>query len=115
MIAVYGNTPAIGTTLADALTQVFQAPVSTTVTPGGTSSALSPTVRQLLADAQAFYQSSQADLTVGNLGVYQNDINSMESDLQQVQQLTGAAPPAPAATPTTTTAPGSTPTTTAPA
>ena len=117
IIAVYGNKPAIGTTLADALTQVFQAPVSTTVTPGGTSNALSPTVRQLLADAQAFYAASQADLTAGNLGAYQNDINSMESDLQQVQTLTGAAPAAPAASPTTTTttAPGSTPTTKAPA
>jgi hypothetical protein len=83
------------------------------VTPGGTSSALSPTVRQLLSDAQTFYAQSQIDLKAGNLGAYQNDITSMEEDLQQVQTLTGAVPPpAPAAaSPTTTTAPGSTPTT----
>ena len=115
IIAVYGTTAAIGTTLGDALTQVFQAPVSTTVTPGGSSGALSPQVRQLLADAQALYTQSQADLTAGNLGAYQNDINSMEKDLQQVQTLTGSTPPAPAgtSTTTTTTAPATTPTTAA--
>ncbi|HWE69067.1 MAG TPA: UPF0182 family protein [Acidimicrobiales bacterium] len=115
IIAVYGTTAAIGTTLGDALTQVFQAPVSTTVTPGGSSGALSPQVRQLLADAQALYTQSQADLTAGNLGAYQNDINSMEKDLQQVQTLTGATPPPPVgtSTTTTTTAPATTPTTAA--
>jgi hypothetical protein len=111
IIAVYGTTAAIGTTLGDALTQVFASPVSTTVTPGGASSGLSPQVRQLLSDAQAFYNQSQIDLKAGNLGAYQNDITSMEQDLQQVQTLTGATPPTPA--PTTTTAPAATTPTTA--
>jgi uncharacterized membrane protein (UPF0182 family) len=116
MIAVYGNQAALGTSIGDALTQVFKAPVSTTVTPGGTSNALSPEVRLLLANAQAAYQQSQTDLHAGNLGAYQGDITAMENALQQVQQLTGAVPPTPAgnsSTPTTT-APGAT-TTTAPA
>jgi hypothetical protein len=113
ILAVYGTTAAIGTTLSDALTQVFAAPVSTTVTPGGASSGLSPQVRQLLSDAQAFYNQSQVDLKAGNLGAYQNDITSMEQDLQQVQTLTGATPPAPAPTTTTTTIPAPTTPTTA--
>jgi hypothetical protein len=78
---------------------------------------LSPEVRLLLANAQAAYQQSQTDLHAGNLGAYQGDITTLETDLQQVQQLTGAAPPAPAGTSstTTTTTPGATTTTTAPA
>jgi hypothetical protein len=113
IIAVYGTTAAIGTTLGDALTQVFASPVSTTVTPGGASSGLSPQVRQLLSDAQTFYTQSQVDLKAGNLGAYQNDITSMEQDLQQVQTLTGATPPAPAPTTTTTVPATTTPTTAA--
>jgi uncharacterized protein len=117
MIAVYGNQAALGTSIGDALTQVFNAPVSTTVTPGGSSNALSPEVRLLLANAQAAYQQSQTDLHAGNLGAYQGDITALEGYLQQVQQLTGAVTPTPAGSPstTTTTAPGATTTTTAPA
>ncbi len=104
VIAVYGNQPAaIGNTLGDALTTLFAAPVATT--PGGTSTGvLSPQVRALLAQAQTAYAQSQADLKAENLGAYQNDINSLEADLQQVQQLTGGSvATAPAATTTTTT------------
>ena len=48
--------------------------------------------------AQTAYQQSQTDLKAGNLGAYQTDINDLESDLKQVQQLTGGT-----VTPTTTT------------
>ena len=104
VIAVYGNQPAaIGATLASALSQVFAAPVSTT--PGSVASTgeLSPQVRTLLDAAQAAYQQSQTDLKAGNLGAYQSDINTLEADLQQVQQLTGGTT---TTTTTTTTAPG---------
>jgi hypothetical protein len=99
VIAVYGNQPAaIGNTLGAALTTLFTAPVSTT--PGGTSTgALSPQVRALLSEAQTAYAQSQADLKAGNLGNYQADINALESNLEEVQQLTGGA----SATTTTTT------------
>ena len=75
--------------MRQALTQVFQAPVSTTPGTTGATGALSPQVRSLLNDAQAQYQQSQTDLKAGNLGAYQTDINNLEKDLQQVQQLTG--------------------------
>jgi uncharacterized membrane protein (UPF0182 family) len=102
VIAVYGNKPAaIGDTLASALTQVFAAPVSTS---GGSSSTgeLSPQVRALLNAAQQAYAQSQTDLKAGNLGAYQSDINTLESNLAEVQQLTGGTSPT---TTTTTTAP----------
>ena len=110
VIAVYGNQPAaIGTSLSDALTKLFAAPVSTTSGGGpvgtGTSSSLSPQALAQLAQAQASYQQAQADLKAGNLGAYQNDINAMESSLQSVQAITGG--PVASTTTTTTTNPAS--------
>jgi uncharacterized protein len=105
VIAVNGKQPAaIGGTLGSALSMLVSGPVSTT--PGSASAgSLSPQVRQLLAAAQAAYQQSQADLHAGNLGAYQSDINSLEQDLQEVQQLSGSATPAVPSPTTTTTSP----------
>lgn len=106
VIAVYGNQPAaIGNTLSDALTTLFAAPVSTASGTTGPTGTLSPQVRALLNQAQAAYQQSQVDLKAGNLGAYQNDINSMASNLQQVQALTGGTVTATPPTTTTTTTP----------
>ena len=91
VIAVYGNQPAaIGNTLSGALTHALRRPGDhhperAPVRPA----TLSPQVRGLLAQAQAAYQQSQADLKAGNLGAYQNDINTLEANLQEVQALTG--------------------------
>ena len=68
---------------------LFQAPVSTTPGQSGGLGTLSPQVRALLNEAQSAYTQSQADLKAGNLGAYQNDINTLESNLQAVQALTG--------------------------
>ena len=116
VIAVYGSLNAgIGPTLASALSQVFQAPVSTAAGNNSSSGTLSPQVRALLVLAQQSWQKSQADLKAGNLGDYQTDINSLESDLQEVQALTGATPPSTStSTSTTTTLLPTTTTTTAP-
>ncbi len=111
VIAVYGNlNAAIGPTLSSALTQVFAAPVSTAAGNNNSSTALSPQVRALLVEAQQSWQQSQTDLKAGNLGAYQTDINALESDLQEVQTLTGTSP----TTSTTTTTPASTTTTSSP-
>jgi hypothetical protein len=116
VIAVYGNQPAaIGGSLSQALTTLFTAPVSTT--PGGSSStgALSPQVRALLNAAQAAYAQGQVDLKAGNLGAYQSDIQTLESNLQEVQQLTGATTtPTTSGSTTTTTTTSTTTTTTTP-
>ena len=114
VIAVYGKQAALGTggpnndaqqALQDALTQVFQAPVSTQ--PGGGSGTLSPQVQNLLVDAQQAYQQSLTDLKAGDLGAYQADVNRMESDLNTIQQLTGSATPASTPSTSTTTTPSS--------
>jgi len=103
VIAVYGNTVAMEPTLGGALSDVF-GPVSTAPTPVGNSGSLSPQVKSLLSQAQTAYQQSQADLKSGNLGAYQNDINGLESLLNQVQALTGGT--VTSTTTTTTTTPG---------
>jgi len=72
---------------------VFSAPVSTTPGGGSSSGQLTPEVKALLDEAQSAYQQSLKDLKAGNLGAYQSDINTLESDLQQVQQLTGTTTP----------------------
>ena len=117
VVAVYGSLPAaIGPTLASALSQVFQAPVSTASGNSGANGTLSPEIRALLAEAQQSWQKSQADLKSGDLGAYQTDINSLESYLQEVQQLTGAATSITnsSSSTTTTTSTSSTTTTTSP-
>jgi uncharacterized membrane protein (UPF0182 family) len=124
VIAVYGNQAAYGDTLASALSQVFNAPVSTTPTTGGTGS-LSPQILSLLAQADASFAQAKSDLAAGNLGAYQTDVEAAQSDLELIQQLTGgvsvpggsggalaATPTSTTPTPTTTT---TTTTTTAPA
>jgi hypothetical protein len=100
VIAAYGKNDQYASTLSQALSQVFQAPVSTAPSTGGTGT-LSPQVKSLLDEAQAAYTQSQTDLKAGNLGNYQNDISSMEADLQEVQELTGNT----SGSTTTTTAP----------
>jgi uncharacterized protein len=101
IIAVYGNSPAaIGSTLGEALTSLFSAPVSTVTGGSGSTASFSPQVRALLGEAQTAYTQSQTDLKAGNLGAYQNDINTLESYLEAVQALTGGTE---ASTTTTTT------------
>ena len=91
VIAVYGkNQPAgIGQTLAQALSQVFSSTIAVTPSNVTGPGQLSPEVRALLSDAQHQYLQSQVDLKAGNLGAYQADINNLESDLNEVSQLTG--------------------------
>jgi uncharacterized protein len=92
VIAVYGkNAVGIGQTLSQALSQVFNSTIAVTPSNVTGPGQLSPEVRALLADAQHQYQQSQVDLKSGNLGAYQTDINNLESDLNEVAQLTGGA------------------------
>ena len=107
VIAVYGKQVQIASTLSGALSLVFQAPVSTSTSNSGGTGTLSPQVRALLNAAQQAYIQSQADLKAGQLGAYQQDIQTLESNLQEVQQLTGGtlAPTSSSTTTTSTTTP----------
>jgi uncharacterized membrane protein (UPF0182 family) len=92
VIAVYGkNAVGIGQTLSQALSQVFNSTIAVTPSNVTGPGQLSPEVRALLTDAQHQYQQSQVDLKAGNLGAYQTDINNLESDLNEVSQLTGGS------------------------
>jgi uncharacterized membrane protein (UPF0182 family) len=105
VIVSYGNqTAQIGDSLNSALALLFNAPIPTAPGGGGgPTGALSPQVKALLNAAQTEYTQSQTDLKAGNLGAYQADINTLETDLQQVQLLTGGAVPTSTSTTTTTT------------
>jgi uncharacterized membrane protein (UPF0182 family) len=89
VIAVYGNQVQIAPSLSAVLSLVFAAPVSTSPNDTNSSGGLTPQVRSLLNAAQQAYEQSQTDLKAGNLGAYQTDIQTLESNLQEVQQLTG--------------------------
>ena len=54
----------------------------------GATGTLSPEVRALLAEAQQTYQQSQTDLKAG-ISAPTDRHQHLESDLQEVQQLTG--------------------------
>jgi uncharacterized membrane protein (UPF0182 family) len=105
VIAVYQNKVAIDSTLSGALSQVFSAPISITPNGNGSTGTLSPQIRSLLNAAQQAYQQSQVDLKAGDLGAYQSDIDTLESNLQEVQQLTGGSVAPAGSTTTTTTSP----------
>ena len=56
---------------------------------------------------------AQTDLKAGQLGAYQTDIQTLESNLQEVQQLTGGTvTPTSSGSTTTTTSPNAASTTT---
>jgi uncharacterized protein len=106
VIAVYGNQVQIAPSLSAVLSLVFAAPVSTSPNVTNSTGGLTPQVRSLLNAAQQAYEQSQTDLKAGNLGAYQTDIQTLESNLQEVQQLTGGtvgAVTTPSSSTTTTT------------
>jgi hypothetical protein len=121
IIVVYGNQAAMEDSLSGALTDLFGSPVPglpgpsaagsttapATVTPAP-GPAVSSTVAQLLAQAQAAYAQAQNDLKAGDLGKYQTDINQAGNLLNQAAQAASASAPAPTSPSTTappTTAP----------
>ena len=108
VIAVYGNQVAIDSTLSAALTQVFAGRRSRP-TPGGTATtgALSPQVRSLL-DAGPDPVPAVPDRSEGRQpGCLPDGHHDHESDLEEVQQLTGGTVTPTTTTTTTTTEPGS--------
>ncbi|HLX89878.1 MAG TPA: UPF0182 family protein, partial [Acidimicrobiales bacterium] len=95
VIAVYGGSNgsqvAMGDTLEQALETVFQAsvPLGGPQGPSPSSSApsaVSAQIQSLINSANSLSQQIQTDLTQGNLGKYQNDVNALEGIIQQLQQ-----------------------------
>jgi len=118
VIAVYGGAGgsqvAMGDDLEQALEGVFSGasiplggqPVSQAPSPA--PSGVSSQIQNLINQAAALSTQIQSDLTSGNLGQYQKDVNSLNGIIQQLQQLsTGSKASAngSASASTTTTAP----------
>jgi hypothetical protein len=89
VLAVFNQDVAIEPTLSAALSSVFGANFSTGGTtptkPGGGTTKVGQTATEYLTRAASDYQAAQKDLTSGDLGAYQNEVNAMEAQLQLAQ------------------------------
>ncbi len=99
VIAVYstpqGNSQvSIESTLAQALSDVFQGLAIPTPSQNGSTPAqgapASAQVQQLISEAAQQYQQAQTDLKAGNFTAYGNDLAALQNVLQQLQQISGA-------------------------
>jgi hypothetical protein len=104
VIAVLGKTVKIDPTVSAVLSDVFN---TTVVAPSGTGSSATATipaaVTQILQQAQTDYNNAKAALAAGDLAGYQAAINAMDQQLNQAQQVLGAATATTGSTTTTTT------------
>ena len=108
---------AFDTTLQAALNDLFQVslPGSTGPSSGGSSTSVSATVQNLIAQANQDFQQAQTDLKNGQFGAYGTEISALQSVLQKLQSA-GAANShvsTPGKTKSTTTTTGTTTTTAA--
>ena len=88
VIAVFNQQVAIAPTRSGALSQVLGTSVNAggggsggTTTPTGASAATD------LAQAAKDYANAQSALSAGNLGLYQHDVNAMNTELQAAQKV----------------------------
>jgi uncharacterized membrane protein (UPF0182 family) len=96
VIAVFNQNVSIEPTLDAALSQVFDANIttgSTTTTPTkpGKGSTTPASVTQYLQAAANDYTLAQAALAKGNLGLYQADVEAMNHEIQLAQAALAAA------------------------
>jgi len=99
-------------TLTEALQDLFNValPGQTsqgTTKPTGPGTSVNANIQSLIAQANADYQQAQTDLKNGDFAAYGTDTQHLQTDLQQLQQASGASstPPAKSTTTTTTTVP----------
>ncbi|HXW35773.1 MAG TPA: UPF0182 family protein [Acidimicrobiales bacterium] len=110
------NNVAYASTLSGALQQLFQGftlPSTGTGPTGGSSvgnsvggSVTNSRVHSLATLANQQFQQAEADLKAGNFSAYGNDLNALESTLQQLQEASGVA--STSSSSSTTTVPGTT-------
>jgi uncharacterized membrane protein (UPF0182 family) len=115
VIAVFGPHVVMDTSTGAALSDLFGAqipgastgPSNTTPSNPALPSTISSQIQQYLKQASADYTQAQADLKAGNLGAYQQDVDNMNTALNQAQQLLSGAGAATSTGTSTTTAPPS--------
>ena len=120
VIGVLGQKVVVESSLSQTLSTLLGTTVSTPgVSPGttpstGPSTGTVPTqVQQELNAAQSYYEQALAALKAGDLGTFQSDVNSMDSEIQSAQSaLKAASGSSTTGTTTTTTAPSKSKTTT---
>jgi uncharacterized membrane protein (UPF0182 family) len=97
-------------TLQAALQNLFQVnPISGSTQPPGTSTGVSPTVQNLITQANQAVQQAQTDLRSGDFAAYGNDEATLKNVLQQLAEASQASTSSPTkAKPTTTTTPTTT-------
>ncbi len=98
VIVVYGKNAAMEDTLPEALSAVLHGPVlgvtpSSTSSSSTTSSALNPTVQQLLKEEASLYNQAIAALKAGNLGEYQNFVNQIGDLTEEALKVYGGGSP----------------------
>jgi uncharacterized protein len=109
MLAYYDGQVGYGSTLADALQNVFGTAPATTTSPGTTSpppsshSASNPTVLKDLQQAENYYSQAQAALKSGNFSLYGSDLALMKKALDAATAAAGgsgtSATPSPSPSP----------------
>jgi uncharacterized membrane protein (UPF0182 family) len=116
VVIVYAGRAVLGTTLSDALGQLFtglkpEAPPGGTP-PGGQTppGGVAPTVAALLDQADQAYNDAQVALKAGDLAGYQRAVDRVADLIRQARAASGAPPP----TPPSSSPPSSSPPTSAP-
>jgi uncharacterized membrane protein (UPF0182 family) len=110
VIGVLGQRVVVEPSLSQTLTTLLGTTISTPGGSPGTAPATGPAtgtvptaVQQELNEAQSYYEQALAALKDGDLGTYQSDINSMDSEIQAAQNALKAATGTSTTTATTTT------------
>jgi uncharacterized protein len=95
LVAGGGQTPGASPTPGSSVAVPTPGPTATPAgTPGaGPSLPANPTVQQLIAAADAYYNAAQTALHNGDLATYQADIAKMEALIKQLQGLLGTPAP----------------------
>ncbi|MGH8979574.1 MAG: UPF0182 family protein, partial [Acidimicrobiales bacterium] len=108
VITVLGNKVEMKTTVAQSLSALLSAPVSsgtggTSTSPSSLAAAAAAQVSGLIQQAQADYKDAQTALKSGSLSEYQSDIAAMEQVLNEAESSLTAAGAKTSTTPTTST------------
>ncbi|HEY9289199.1 MAG TPA: UPF0182 family protein [Candidatus Dormibacteraeota bacterium] len=106
VIAATGQNVVMDDTLDKALADLLGGNLPTTPTnQGGPITAPTGTVAQLIADAKKHYDAAQSALHAGDLATYQQEINAVGNDLNQLAALQGKG----SASPSASASPGASP------
>lgn len=97
VIAATGQNVVMDDTLDKALADLFGGTTPATTTTSGSTTQPTGTVAQLIADAKKHYEAAQTALHAGDLATYQQEMNAVGNDLNQLAALQGSGSASPSA------------------